>query len=346
DSRAVQPGQAFFAIRGQRLDGHDFLEEAALRGATLLVVDDRARAARALAELASPPATLLVPDARRALGAIAAARRASTLACAQLVAVTGSNGKTTTCRMLEAALAAAAPTHASPRSFNNDIGLPLTLLNAPAQSVFLVCEIGANAPGEIAQLGAIATPDVAVALNASLAHTEGFGDRAGVVREKASLAACVRAGGAVVAPAQDSELLAAVRKRAPSDARIVTVGDAPGADAQLLCAAQRLVEEKGQLRPQLTAALADGAELTLPLAGRHNALNACFALAAARALGVEDQTACAAMKGMAPAPMRLAFSRVGGVLLCNDAYNANPASTLAAIETFLELTTQAAQRTL
>mgnify|MGYP001127042817 CR=1 FL=1 len=183
DTRALKPGQAFFAFKGERVDGHDYAQHAAQAGAPLIIAE-RKVAAR------TNTAVLRVPDVRAALAAIAAEHRKHLKG--KVIAVTGSNGKTTTTRLLHAALRARLSGTCSIKSFNNDLGLPLTLLNAAADDDFVICEAGTSGPGEIERLSAICTPDIAVITAVGRAHLEKLGSLEGVAREKASLAADIK----------------------------------------------------------------------------------------------------------------------------------------------------------
>lgn len=346
DSRALAPGELFFALRGERFDGHAFVGAALDGGAWACVVDDEAAALRALAGRKGA-AALLVADSRLALGALARAWREGPVADARLVAVTGSNGKTTTCRFLRAALSRAGPTAGSQRSFNNDVGVPLTLLRAAPAGRFIVSEIGSSAPGEVRRLADIAQPDFICVTNADLAHTLGLGDRAGVIREKASIASALRPGGMAIVPADDAELLAAVRAAASADANVRTVGFAPGADVRIVRAAH-VERASGGGCPAVGVAFAleDGGEFVIPAPGLHNASNAAIAVAVGRIVGLGDADIALALRSAPLAPMRLAIARLGGVTLINDAYNANPASTIAALRTFRDLCGGAPRRML
>jgi len=346
DSRTLAQGHLFVAIHGEQFDGHAFLGEAQLKGACACVVDDEAAVKdAAIAGCSTPLPTLLVRDTRRALADLARSWRKGPISGARLVAVTGSNGKTTTCRLLRAALAQRWSVVASRRSFNNDIGTPLTLLAASPETQYIISEIGASAPGEVAALASIAQPDVACVTNAALAHTQGFGDLAGVVREKVSIAAALRPGGAAYVYADDAALVERVRASAPADARVVTVGESVNADVRVVESGHSWDKQTDDSdRVGVWFTLADGASFTLPFAGVHNARNAAFAVAVARDLGVQDDAIAQALAATPAASMRLAVARVGGVTIINDAYNANPASTVAAIKALCDIAAGAARR--
>ena len=179
DSRDVGPGDVFVAITGGRSDGTAYLAEAAARGAILAVVPAHRLVPKDLPEGLS---VLEVPDTRAALGRLAAAWRAR-LSPLRVIAITGSSGKTTTKRLVHAVLSTRLPGRAAPASFNNDLGVPITLLSARPSDRYLVVEIGTNAPGEIAALGQLAEPDVAVITSIGRAHLGGFGAAEAILHE-------------------------------------------------------------------------------------------------------------------------------------------------------------------
>ncbi len=312
DTRTVAPGELFVALRGERFDAHAFLRDALDRGARALVVSD-ARAARA----AGVP-VYVVPDTRAALGVLARYRRRAWGGAGKpVIAVAGSNGKTTTKELLRAALGSVLEVHATAANYNNQIGVPLTLLALPDAADIAVVEVGTNAPGELAALRAIAEPDVAVMTSFGEEHLEGFGDLAGVLAEESE----IFAGAALaVVPAAHPEIVAAARARA---ARVVTVG-----------------LDAGDVRPDRWGLAPDGrgeiafggAEVTIAMRGTHSVANALLALAVARECGVPAASALAALARVAPPPMRGAWDALGRATLINDAYNANPASVRVAIE--------------
>ncbi|MHC4948920.1 MAG: UDP-N-acetylmuramoyl-tripeptide--D-alanyl-D-alanine ligase [Planctomycetota bacterium] len=323
DTREDLAGRLFAAIRGERHDGHAFLADAAAAGATVLMVEADGAAGPGPAG----PGILAVDDTRRALGALGRARR-DDLAGA-VVAITGSAGKTTTKDLLHAALGTTRRGTAAPRSFNNDIGVPLTLLAADPADEYVIVEIGTNAPGEIDALAALTRPDVAVVTLVGHGHLEGLGTPDDVAVEKGAILRHVRPGGLLVLP-DDEPRLEAAAAAAPGR-RIVRFGEGPGADVRVTGRGPGWVE-------------VDGCRLPLPLPGRHNARNAAAALAVARHLGVADADAGAGLAAVAGPAMRLERRRAGGVEIINDAYNANPDSMAAALDTLGELAPDAARR--
>jgi UDP-N-acetylmuramoyl-tripeptide--D-alanyl-D-alanine ligase len=342
DSRTISPGQVFFAIKGQTHDGHDHALEAARRGAAMIVAE---RPIQGLGHEVECPLAL-VASTRRALLALAAVYRASL--AAKVIAVCGSNGKTTTVRLIHAALTSHGPGQAhqairvtsSVKSFNNEIGVPLTILSARPDDAALICEVGSNAPGEIAALGCVVKPDVAVITSIGREHLAGFVDLEGVAREEASILKHLRPGGLAILPA-DAPLL---RPFASCATRVVWFGIAPRdqhpPQLRAEAIAQRLVEPSGggALAPRLSFVAhlpgAGAIDVTMPLAGAHNAGSALVALAVASELGVSASRAAQGLAGASGPEMRLAISTIGRTItLVNDAYNANPESTLAAIAT-------------
>lgn len=327
DSRAIRPDQAFLALRGESTDGHHYLAGAAASGSPLLIVDDEAAVIRAA--LGPEVAVLRVDDTSRALLKLAHAYR-RTLLATRVIAVGGSNGKTTTVRLIQSTLARALRGTASQKSFNNAVGVPLTILSARPDDQFLICEVGTNAPGEIAPLAAVVEPDIAVITSIGREHLEGLGSIEGVVTEEASLIATLRPGGIAVVTADSPQLVARVRTILASmpGRSLLTFGTSPDAD----------------LRVTETISGSDGVRLCLDgrtrhavgLMGQHNATNAAAAIAVARQMGLSDDAINAGLASASGPPMRLERSTVGGVRFVNDAYNANPESTLAAIRTFGE----------
>ena len=308
DTRTVCAGDVFVALRGERFDGHAFLGDAVGKGAVAVVVDDGAPAAG----LGVP--TFVVPDTLRALGALGAYAR--TAWARPVIAVGGSNGKTTTKELVRAALGSTLAVHATAGNLNNRIGVPQTLLALPEAADIAVVEVGTNQPGEIAILRDIARPDIALITTVQEEHLEGFGDLAGVMAEEMSL--CDGVALAVV-PAAEPAVVA--RARASAE-RIVTAGVSMGdvrADAWGLGAEGRAWLRLGDIT------------VNVPAPGAHNAANAMLAMAVARACGVSDADAGRGIEAATFPPMRSAVSALGDAVLINDAYNSNPGSVRAAL---------------
>lgn len=345
DSRQCRPGQVFFALPGRRTDGHGFVPDAARAGAALAVVSDAAALPAGWRESVSGMGVLLTADAGSAMLRLAAAHRRR-LENTRVVAVGGSNGKTTTVRILSAVLGSRLRGTASAKSHNNAVGVPLTILGARRSDQFLVCEVGTNAPGEIAPLAEVVAPDVAVITSLGREHLEGLSSLAGVAAEEASLLGGLAPGGLAVLPWGADELWAQARKRLAgvSGASVVSFGFGAGADLRVTACEH--VRRGG--RVWLRFRVNEREEYDVPLAGRHNALNATAALAVARRLGIDAGAAREGLERVEPAEMRLEISRVriegGEVEVFNDAYNANPESMLAALATFADLSRGASRR--
>jgi len=318
DTRTAKPGELFFAIRGERFDGHMFLTQAAQTGCVSSVVclDGEPRP-----EIAGQfrGGLIGVPDSTKALGDIAAANRASLTGT--VVAVTGSNGKTTVKRMIEHVLSRRLSGKCSPKSYNNRIGVPLTLLSADGGDQYVICELGSSAPGEIETLAAIAQPGVAVITNVAETHLEKLVSLEKVAAEKASLLGRLLPDGLAVVWA-DNPILTRLSKS--YGRRAVTFGASKSADLRLTG-----YQSKGRAQRLQV----NGREwINLPLPGTHNAMNALAAIAVAQRFGFSQSDAGEALADFTGEQMRLEWTDCGRISLINDAYNANPASMLAAAE--------------
>ena len=309
DTRTLEPGALFVALAGERFDGHDHLAEAFARGATAAVVRKSTSAAPGL-EL------IEVDDTLQAYGRLARERRREIRG--SVIAVTGTNGKTSTKEMLRAVLATRFRVHATRANLNNLVGVPLTILESPADAEALVVEAGANLPGEIARYREIIEPTIAVVTNVGSGHLEGFGSLAGVMREKLSLVADVPLA---IVGTDPPELAEQAR---PLARRVLTAG---------LTAAERKardVELDDQGRATFTAA---GHRIALPYPGRHLAANAMLAWTVAEELGLDLAAAARALSEFTLPGGRSEVVTAGGLTILNDCYNANPQSFLSAIAT-------------
>ncbi|KAB2899990.1 MAG: UDP-N-acetylmuramoyl-tripeptide--D-alanyl-D-alanine ligase [Dokdonella sp.] len=326
DSRQPQPGALFVALKGERHDGHDFAADARAHGAAALLVERK---------LALDLPQLVVADCQRALGEIARALRLRSRA--RVIGITGSNGKTTVKTLLAEILSRHGRTHVSAGNFNNEIGLPLSLLAMPADTDYAVLEMGAGKPGDIAWLAHIAQPDAALVNNVAPAHLQRMGSLQGVAETKGAIYRALPPDGLAVINADDSfadyfTLLASGR-------RILRYGLLRS--AQISAALDADAPESGRFR-LLTPS--SGCAIELPLRGRHNVANALAASALAFGLGVPLATIQAGLEGATPVPGRLARStHASGALLIDDSYNANPGSFAAAIAT---LASEAGERVL
>ncbi|HEY3285860.1 MAG TPA: UDP-N-acetylmuramoyl-tripeptide--D-alanyl-D-alanine ligase [Gemmatimonadaceae bacterium] len=309
DTRTLQPGDLFVALAGERFDAHDFLPAAVQEGAAAVVVHDAARAAG----LGVP--VFAVDDTLHALGALGCFYRAAWPI--PVVAVGGSNGKTSTKELLKAALGARFTVHATTGNLNNQVGTPLTLLSLPPGADCAVIEVGTNMPGEIALLRAIVAPDVAVVTCVQEEHLEGFGDLAGVLAEEAALFDDVALA---VVPVNEAGLIEEARRRAR---QVITAG----VDAGDVHATAYGLHADGTGWLEV-----DGERVEVPLRGVHNLRNAMLAVAVARTFGIAAAEVARGVAAMPQPSMRSAVESLGRALLINDAYNANPGSMRAAIE--------------
>jgi UDP-N-acetylmuramoyl-tripeptide--D-alanyl-D-alanine ligase len=317
DSRAVRTGDLFVALPGSRADGSAFAGAALEAGAVAVV---------ARAGAVQPPwPRIEVGDPLVALGAIAAAVRGRS--GARVVAITGSTGKTTTKDLLAAVLATRLETVANPASFNNEVGLPLTLARLEPGTQALVVEMGARGPGHIAALARLARPEVGVVLNVGTAHLGMFGSQQAIAAAKGELVEALPAAGTAVLNADDP-LVAAMAAR--SAARVLPFGLGAGAAVR---AEGVSLDAEGRAHFRLRTP-GGSAETALPAPGQHLVGDALAAAAAAHALGLEPEGIAAALRGARLSPMRMQVERrPDGLTVINDAYNANPVSMAASLKT-------------
>ncbi len=310
DTRTLVPGSLFVALKGPRFDGHDFLESAGRAGARGVVVRRGTVVPEGLL-------VFEVDDTLEALGRLAAAGRAEVRG--PVVAITGSNGKTATRTLMQAALSVGWKVHATRDNQNNLIGVPLTILGMPEDAEALVVECGASLVGEIARHRDIVRPDIGVVTNVGPAHLEGFGDLDGVLREKVSLLERVRLA---VVGTRPAELAREARRRA---SKVLTAG----------------LGEPAEVRPE-SWRLGDsgcvelvfrGQFFRLPLVGRHQGDNAMLVLAVCAELGLDLAEVADALSRAALPRGRCELIRRGNLVVLHDAYNSNPASLAAALET-------------
>jgi UDP-N-acetylmuramoyl-tripeptide--D-alanyl-D-alanine ligase len=323
DSRTLAKGDAFFAIQGENRDGHDFVDTALKAGAGLAVVANGQRARFAEAPL------LIVPDVLDGLRDLARAARARTRA--QVIAVTGSVGKTGTKDALRLALSADGETHSSVSSYNNHWGVPLSLARCPANAKYAVFEIGMNHAGEITPLTKLVRPHVAIITGIEPVHLEYFGSLEKIADAKAEIFAGVEMGGAVVLNrdnAQYSRLTASAR--AAHIERIVSFGEHDDADARLLRLS--LHTDCSTVEARI---LGQVVTYKLGAPGRHIVLNSLAVLAAVSLVGADLALTALALNNLKPAGGRGARTVLtvpgGNALLIDESYNANPASMRAAI---------------
>ena len=325
DSRLASSGSVFIAMRGATTDGHEFAQSAIASGARAIIAER---------ELPVDVPVIVVDDSLRALTDLAreVVARVRSKGTLRVVAVTGSNGKTTTKNMLRAILGTAGSVVAPRESFNNEVGAPLSMLDITDETDFLVVEMGASAVGEIARLVSIVCPDVAIVLKVGLAHAGGFGTIEDTQKAKAEIVTQLPVEAIAVLNLDDSRVAAMAGM---TRAKAVTFGFSPGAD----------------VRAEDVATTTDGTRFTLVLGqekhdvqlgilGEHNVMNALASIAATRQLGVKTAPAVSALSAMKRAEhWRMELHHApGGVTLINDAYNASPDSMAAALKTLAEVT--------
>ncbi len=315
DTRTMSGGELFFAIRGENFDGAEFVPAAAAKDAAGAVV---------AAIVEADVAQIAVDDTRLALGRLGAAWRLEQ--AATVVAITGSNGKTTLKELAAACLSRVAPTLATKGNFNNDIGLPLMLLDLDRSHRYAVLEMGANHAGEIAYLTELARPDVVVITNAGPAHLEGFGSIDGVAHAKAEILQGKKRPNCAILNADDAYF--PLWKSFVEDVRIVTFGLGEVADVRATDIAATADATRFTLHVS-----GQSVAITLGLAGLHNVHNACAAAAIADALDVPANEIAAALESVRPVAGRLQpLAGLHGATLYDDSYNANPLSVKAAGE--------------
>ena len=325
DSRLVTPGSLFFALRGEVTDGHLFVEAATANGAALVVAER---------EVETTAPLVVVDDGVVALSRLAAAvvEHVRGLGRLKVVGVTGSNGKTSTKNMLRAVLSDVAPTVAPQGSFNNHVGAPISMLRIDEATEYLVVEMGASGPGEIARLVDIARPDTGVVLKVGLAHAGGFGGIEGTRAAKAEMVTDLPATGTAVLNADDDRVAGMASVTA---ARVVTFGQSPSADyrasdVDVSAAGTSFTFEHGDTSRRVS----------LRILGEHHVMNALAALSVVGEWGVDLDRAVSVLEGVTRAERwRMeVLDAPGGVTVVNDAYNASPDSVAAALKTLAQIT--------
>jgi UDP-N-acetylmuramoyl-tripeptide--D-alanyl-D-alanine ligase len=318
DSRTVKPGDCFFAIAGDNFDGHNYVGQAIAKGAVCAVVSR---------DVKDGP-ILKVVDTVRALGDFA--RHYRQQAGFKVVAITGSVGKTTTRQIAYHVLSQHYNVSQAPKNFNNNIGLPLTLLDADEETQIVVAELGTNYPGEIAYLTRIALPDVAVITSVYSAHLAGFGDLQTIIEEKLSISEGLQPDGVLIINGDFDQLVSTYRAKGSEPARFYTFGktDPPKADFQA-----RNIDNTG-FGSSFTI---DGTKVYLPLAGLGNVDNALAAWAVCSQFGLTIEDFAKAVKTQPAVSMRTELLQIGTLTVLNDCYNANPASMKNALDILTNL---------
>jgi UDP-N-acetylmuramoyl-tripeptide--D-alanyl-D-alanine ligase len=319
DSRTVKPGDCFFAISGENFDGHGFLADVFAKGAACAVVS------KDIPDNKFPgKAILKVADTVKALGDLATWYRKT---CNfKVVAVTGSAGKTTTRQIVYHVLSKHFKTHQSPKSFNNFIGLPLTLLGAETDQQIIVVELGTNHPGEIEYLTKIASPDIALVTNVYPAHLAGFGSVEKIAEEKLSIAKGLCTSGTLIINSDCQVLLDSARRLKLAFQKFSCFND----DADYYI-------DNFIMGPLASSFTVDKTIVEIPLPGRGNMENALAAWAVCSSLGLTAAQFAEALKSISPVAMRTEMLKLGSLIVISDCYNANPASMKNALDILANL---------
>ncbi len=318
DTRTTPAGALFVALRGEKFDAHDFLAEAVAAGAAAAVVDHVPPGAPEIPHY-------VVPDTLVALGLLARFYRRQLTA--RVCAITGSNGKTTTKELVRAALATRFRTHATAGNLNNLVGAPLTLLATPLDAEAVVVELGTNAPGEVARLGAIAEPEACIVTGIAEEHLEGLGDLEGVLREETSILTTLPRDGVAVVSDEPPALAQRARELRGAGSRTLAAGWTALADPTLRAEDVRIAGD-GHV-----AFRWQGREVHLSLPARHNARNALLALGLAVQWGADADAAVEAVKTVRAGKLRGEVAVFGELMVLVDCYNSNPSSLRAAVDT-------------
>jgi UDP-N-acetylmuramoyl-tripeptide--D-alanyl-D-alanine ligase len=337
DSREIERDDVFVARRGEENDGHLYAGEAVSRGAALLIVERQLTIdhveSQASSDLPTPVPQIVVADATEALGQFAAAtvHRARTHGALKVVGITGSNGKTTTKNLIAAMAARRGPTVANIKSFNNEVGAPLTMLRVAADTETLVAEMGANAEGDIAKLTAMALPDIGVVLTVGLAHVGGFGDLETTFRSKSEMVRDLPTEAVAVLNCDDPWV---ARMGAHTNARVVWFGQREQADVR----AAEVMSDAAGTKFVLQAG-GESHPVHFRVLGEHHVTNALAAAAVGLELGltvVEVAESLEEVSLAAPGRMQVTAGR-DSITVINDAYNANPDSMTAALKTLAQV---------
>lgn len=318
DSRTVRKGDLFFCIDGENFDGHEFAASAAKAGAAAVV------ASRMLGDIGAP--VIMVRDTVKALGRLAACWR--DMCGATLVAVTGTAGKTTVKEMLYAVISQYRTAAKNYRNFNNQIGLPMSMLKADCSQQIWIMELGISVRGDMEDLAPIASPDIAVITNVGPGHLQGLGDEAGVAEAKTALLKYLRQSGSAIIGADYPLLRNAAREIVAAPIEFSAENTETSYVASFLGGADR----EGWGRFTLRTPEGDGA-LTAPFCGAHYAENLACVAAVCHKLGISRDEVIEGIKTLSADPQRFCCREIGGVTLIDDTYNANPLSMARSIET-------------
>ena len=329
DTRKIAAGDLFIALRGENFDGADFAADALHKGAAAVLVNGPLSASVQKDLKKEKGTVLIVPDTLKAYQEIAHAWRMKF--DIPVVAITGSNGKTTTKDLTAAVLSGRGAVCRTAANYNNEVGLPLTLLGITEDDTAAIVEIGMRGLGQIAALAPVAAPNIGIVTNVCEVHMELLGSIENIAKAKAELVEAIPVGGTVLLNADD-ERVAAMRSMAADGVRILTYGI--GADADIRAEALRLAAGGSQF---MVTWGNERHDYSIPLAGRHNVSNALAALAAGFVLGCTPQEMQAGLRTLTPTKMRYEVHEIGARRFINDAYNASPSSMCAAIETTASL---------
>ncbi len=321
DTRTVKSGQLFVALKGPNFDAHDFVQDAIDKGAAAVLVQRKL-------EVDAPQ--VIVSDTQVALGQLAAAWRQQF--SIPVIAVTGSNGKTTVKEMIASILKQQGSVLSTKGNLNNEIGVPLTLLQLIASHDSAIIEEGASHPGDIAYLTKLVNPTVAVVTNAAGAHLEGFGSLDAVARTKGELFEHLPENGTAIINADDE--YASLWKSLAGKRNVLTFGLSADADVRGVIHKDALRQTDGLMGPHLKIKTPEGeCSVLVPLMGRHNAMNALAATAAALAAGLKLDVIKRGLESVKPVPGRLqSKAGISNARILDDAYNANPASFTVALD--------------
>lgn len=313
DSRTVKEGDCFFAIKGPNFDGHDFVEEALAKGAACAVANGNYPT---VGQVQKP--VMKVEDPIKALGTLARYYRQK---CNfKVIAITGSAGKTTTRHIINTVLSKYFRVHQSPKNFNNDIGLPLTILGAEGGTEIVVAELGTNKTGEISYLSKIACPDIALITNIYPAHLAGFGFLDAIAKEKATIVDGLKKDGLLIV---NSDFKKNIEPYVDKNVKCLTFGES--SDADVKARSINLVGVTSRFTVEDTM-------VDLPLPGRANLYNALAAWAVCKQLGIKIGDFARSIKSFKAIPMRTEILQFGNLTILNDCYNANPASMKSALQ--------------
>lgn len=320
DSRTTQAGDCFFALTGENFNGADFLADAFAKGAACAVVSSKLSS---IPYSLSRNSILKVDDTVKALGNFACQYRKH--AGFKVVAITGSVGKTTTRQIAYHVLSQHFRVFQAPKNFNNNIGLPLTLLGATSEDEIVIAELASNHPGEIAYLTRIALPDIAVITNVCPAHLQGLGDIKTIIQEKLSISEGLQGQGDLIINADFDQLVSACQAKGK---KFITFGKSTTSDIR----AQNITCDDFVSRFSI-----NGTQIDLPLPGAGNVENALAAWAICKQFGITLDDFAGAVRTLPPVPMRAELLQIGTLTVLNDCYNANPASMKNALDILANL---------